>query len=61
MMIGHVGTVELAASAFANNVFMFGMFFGMGIAIGITPLTGESFGAGKIQEMLSWLKNGRLL
>ena len=38
MMVGHVGTTELAASSFANNVFMLGMYFGMGITFGITPL-----------------------
>jgi len=27
MMVGHVGTTELAASSFANSVFMIGMFF----------------------------------
>lgn len=57
-MVGHVGTTELAASSFANNVFMLGMFFGMGITFGITPLVGNSFGNGKIEEMVVWLKNG---
>jgi MATE family multidrug resistance protein len=58
MMVGHVGTTELAASAFANNVFMVGMFFGMGITFGLTPLTGNSFGNGKMNEVVMWLKNG---
>ena len=31
VMVGHVGTVELAAAAFANSIFMVGMYFGMGI------------------------------
>lgn len=57
-MVGHVGTTELAASSFANNVFMLGMFFGMGITFGITPLVGNSFGNGKIDEIVVWLKNG---
>ena len=46
MMVGHVGTTELAASSFANNVFMIGMFFGMGITYGLTPLIGKAFGNG---------------
>lgn len=58
MMVGHVGTTELAASSFANNVFMLGMYFGMGITFGITPLVGNSFGNGKIDEVVVWLKNG---
>jgi MATE family multidrug resistance protein len=60
MMVGHVGTVELAASAFANNVFVIGMFFGMGITYGITPLVGKAFGNGKTDQVIIWLKNGVL-
>jgi len=58
MMVGHVGTTELAAASFANSVFMIGMFFGMGITFGITPLIGNSFGNGKLNEVVAWLKNG---
>ena len=58
MMVGHVGTVELAASSFANNIFMIGMYFGMGITYGITPMVGNSFGNGKLKEVTQWLKNG---
>lgn len=58
MMVGHVGTVELAASSFANNIFMIGMYFGMGITYGLTPLVGESFGKGKFKQLAIWLKNG---
>lgn len=60
MMVGHVGTTELAASAFANNVFVIGMFFGMGITYGITPLVGKAFGENKIDLVINWLKNGIL-
>ena len=58
MMVGHVGTTELAASSFANSVFMIGMFFGMGITFGITPLIGNSFSKGNQNEVVVWLKNG---
>ena len=58
MMVGHVGTSELAAASFANSVFMIGMFFGMGITFGITPLIGSAFGNGKLNEVVVWLKNG---
>lgn len=58
MMVGHVGTTELAASSFANNVFMIGMYFGMGITYGLTPLIGNAFSTGKLKEMRSLLKNG---
>jgi MATE family multidrug resistance protein len=58
MMVGHVGTSELAAASFANSVFMIGMFFGMGITFGITPLIGSAFSGGKFGEVAVWLKNG---
>ena len=58
MMVGHVGTPELAAASFANNVFMIGMVFGMGITYGLTPLVGNAFSKGKLNEVTGLLKNG---
>jgi MATE family multidrug resistance protein len=58
IMIGHVGTTELAAASFANNVFLFGMLFRMGITIGMTPVVGEAYGQGQTRELVKWLKNG---
>lgn len=58
MMVGHVGTTELAAASFTNSTFMIGLFFGMGITLGITPLTGNEFGKGNLRNASIWLKNG---
>lgn len=58
MMVGHVGTPELAAAAFANNVFMIGMYFGMGITYGLTPLIGDAFSKNRFNEVSRLLKNG---
>ncbi len=58
MMVGHVGTVELAASAFANSIFMLGMYMGMGIAYGLTPMVGKAFGNKKKELVSLYLKNG---
>jgi len=41
MMVGYVGTVELAASAFANSIFIVGMVIAMGFTFGITPIVGH--------------------
>jgi MATE family multidrug resistance protein len=60
MMVGHVGTTELAASSFANSVFMIGMYFGMGITYGLTPLVGNAFGNGNLRSVAAWLKNGMI-
>ncbi len=61
MMVGHVGTTELAAASFAINVFHVGMLFGLGITFGLTPLVGQSFTAKKQKNTGSWLKNGVLV
>jgi len=58
MMVGHVGTTELAAASFANNVFMIGMYFGMGLTYGLTPLIGNAFSKGRLKEVVILLKNG---
>ena len=61
MMVGHVGTTELAAASFAINVFHIGMLFGLGITLGITPLVGQSFNAQNPGGVGGWLKNGILV
>jgi multidrug resistance protein, MATE family len=58
MMVGHVGTTELAAASFAINVFHVGMLFGLGITLGLTPLVGHSFNRQNPGRVGSWLKNG---
>ncbi len=58
MMVGHVGTTELAAAAFANSIFMIGMVFGMGLTFGLTPLVGKAFGNNDLKKTTVWLKNG---
>ena len=58
MMVGHVGTAELAAAAYANNIFMIGMLFGMGITYGITPMVGNAFGNKDLNKVVVLLKNG---
>lgn len=57
-MVGHVGTTELAAASFANSVFVIGMYFGMGLTYGLTPLVGNAFGNSKLNDVVVWLQNG---
>ena len=61
MMVGHVGTTELAAASFAINVFHIGMLFGLGITLGLTPLVGQSFSARNKRNTARWFKNGVLV
>ncbi len=44
IMVGKVSATALAASSFANAVFIFLFIFGLGIAAGLTPLVGFAFG-----------------
>jgi len=61
IMVGHVGTAELAASAFANSVFIIGFVFGMGFTFGITPLVGQAFGAKDDKRVGELLRNSLIL
>ncbi len=58
MMVGHVGTAELAAASFASSVFHIGMLFGIGICMGLTPLVGKVFSQEKDNQVGEYLKNG---
>ena len=55
MMVGMVGTVELAAAAFANSVFVIVMVIGMGFSFGLTPLVGHAWSS------KDYHKSGKLL
>lgn len=61
MMVGHVGTVELAAASFSINIFHLGMLFGIGTTMGLTPLVGNVFSQKKEHEVGQYLKNGFLV
>jgi len=61
IMVGHIGTVQLAAASFATSVFLVGMLFGLGITLGLTPLVGQSFNSKNQKNLGSWFKNGILV
>jgi MATE family multidrug resistance protein len=61
MMVGHVGTAQLAAASFANSLFIVGMLFGMGITFSLTPLVGQAFGSNQSPAIGSWFRNGVLV
>lgn len=44
IMVGHHGAVDLAASSFANSIYILGFLLCMGISFGLTPLVGAAFG-----------------
>ena len=57
IMVGHIGTTELAASSFANSVFIIGFVFGMGFTFGITPLVGQALGKNNDRRVGELLRN----
>lgn len=56
-MVGRTGAQYLAASAFANNIFILIMLFGMGITLGITPLVGKLNGEKQPERIAQLLSN----
>ena len=57
-MIGHAGTVPLAASAFANNVFNLFFVFGLGLMIPVAIFVSRARGARQPGEALQYLRHG---
>ena len=43
IMVGHVGTAQLAGVSFANAIFLIGFVTLLGFSQGLTPLVGESY------------------
>lgn len=58
IMIGALGTVPLAAGAFANSVFVVPMVFGIGLAFGLTTPVANADGENKPEKARSFLKHG---
>ena len=58
LMIGHLGKVPLAASAFAGS--LFGLFFtiGIGLLIPIAVLVSQAHGAEDNGEVRKWMRHG---
>lgn len=61
IMIGHLGTIPLAASAFANSIFVIPLVFGLGMAYGMTPPIALADGEGKPERAGNYLKHGLVL
>lgn len=57
LMVGRVGTEELAAVSVANAVFSVTMMFGIGISFGLTPLVAQSDGEGNHRSAMRFLKH----
>ncbi|MGH8017832.1 MAG: MATE family efflux transporter [Opitutaceae bacterium] len=58
VMIGRVGKVPLAASAFANSVFGFAFISGLGLLVPVAVLVSRAHGANDNRDCGEWLRHG---
>jgi MATE family multidrug resistance protein len=61
LMVGRVGTEELAAVSVANAVFSVAMMFGIGVSFGLTPLVAQSDGEGNHRSAMRFLKHSFII
>ncbi len=61
IMVGQLGTAELAAVSLGNSIALMFMYVGIGFSTAITPLVAEADGAGDNPEAKKVLKHGILL
>lgn len=58
VMIGRVGVADLAAAAFANNLFHIVLVFGLGLLTSISVMAANAHGAGEAREVGRVLRRG---
>lgn len=58
VMVGHVGTISLAASSLANVAFNVILLFGIGVSYAITPLVASAHGEDNARKISDVLKHG---
>jgi MATE family multidrug resistance protein len=61
LMVGRLGTTELAAAALANNLFILFLVFGFGVSMALSPLVAMATGSGQQRQAGEILPNGLLL
>ncbi|WP_282054277.1 MATE family efflux transporter [Maribacter luteus] len=61
IMVGQLGTAELAAVSLGNSFVFIAMSFGIGFSTAITPLVAEADGGGNKSDAKSALKHGLVL
>jgi len=57
IMVGRHSTNELAAASFVNSLFNLVIIFATGFSYGLTPVVGNLFGQGKLEDIGQVLKN----
>lgn len=57
-MVGYLGALPLAAVSFGGAVFTIFLFWGTGITLGLTPLTGEQYARRDYRTAARFFQNG---
>ena len=60
MMVGQLGTVELAAASFASALFIIGLVFSLGISFSSTPIVGNEYSKGNHKHAAHIFQNSIL-
>ncbi len=61
VMVGHIGSVELAAVSLAGSLIIIPTLLLVGISIGLTPLVGKAFGQENIEKINRYFYHGLAL
>ncbi len=61
LMVGNLGAIDLAATAFGSNIYFFIYIFGTGIVSGITPIIGKQFSKKNQYKLKKVLHNAIIL
>lgn len=61
VMVGHVGTAQLAGVSFANALFVIAMVTLIGFSQGLTPLVGQNIGQGRSEDAAGYLRSSVIL
>jgi MATE family multidrug resistance protein len=61
LMVGQLGTTELASVAFATSIYMLVFIFGLGFSLGQTPHVGKAFGKKQWRKIGVLFQNALLL
>src|SRR5262250_3712080 len=61
IMVGPLGPAAIGASGMSNSIFFAVAVFGMGVMLGLDALVATSYGAGRFDDCVRWLRHGVLV
>ncbi len=61
IMVSPLGPAAIGASGMSNSLFFAVAVFGMGVMLGLDALVANSYGAGRLDDCVRWLKHGVLV